>query len=221
MEKTALVIGATGLVGRQLVKLLLEDERYAWIKVFARRPTGFSSNKLEEHLVDFGQIETWKDQITGDVVFSAMGTTLAKAGSRKAQYLIDYTYQFEFAKAARQNGVLACVLVSSMGADARSKIFYLRMKGEMEEAAKSLNFSTCIVLRPGPLTGKREEFRFGERLGIGAVRIANKLGFFKLYRPITGEQAAKAMIMAADFSPKGFEVLDSSTLFHLAGIHNM
>lgn len=220
MGKTALVIGATGLVGRQLVNLLLDDARYEKVKVFSRRTTGISSPKLEERIVDFGLVESWKEFVVGDVLFSALGTTLARAGSKGAQYKVDFTFQYDFARIAAQNGVPALILVSSLGADILSKFFYMRMKGELEQAVRDLNFPGCVILRPGPLAGKREDFRLAEMLGVRAIRLLNKVGFLKAYEPISGLQVAKAMIKSADFANNGFEIFHSETLFYLAGLYD-
>src|SRR5579875_633123 len=129
--KTALVIGATGLVGTHLVKQLLADDRFAKVKTFVRRLTNAGNHKLKPHLIDFSQLQLSKQAITGDVLFSALGTTLRQAGSKEEQYKIDYTYQYNFAKIAAENGVGTLVLVSSAGASPKANIFYSRMKGEL------------------------------------------------------------------------------------------
>src|ERR1700743_749739 len=113
--KTAIVIGATGLVGSELTRLLINDSRYERVKIFVRKPTGITSDKLEEHIVDFGEPDKWKRFVTGDVLYSALGTTLRAAGSKDEQYKVDYTYQYRFAKIAAANGVSAYVLISAAG----------------------------------------------------------------------------------------------------------
>lgn len=196
--KTALLIGATGLVGDYLLRQLLTDDRFACIKVFARRPTGYQNpGKLEEHLVDFDQPELWQEHLRGDVLFSTLGTTLHQAGGQKAQYQVDYTYQFRTAEAAAQNGVPTYVLVSSAGADAESFVFYSRMKGELERAVKRLPFQRIRILQPGMLAGTRGTPRLGERLALPLAALASKLPGLHQYRPIHGREVAQAMINAA------------------------
>src|SRR4030066_986146 len=138
--KTAIVIGATGLIGKHLTKFLLDDPAYSSVKVFVRRTLNISNPKLEEHVVDFDEISIWKDKITGDELYSAMGTTIKKAGSKEAQYKIDFTYQYECAKAASENGVGKYLLISSAGANIKSGHFYLRMKGELDKKVSELPF---------------------------------------------------------------------------------
>src|ERR1700761_7880367 len=113
--KTAIVIGATGLVGKQLVQQLLKDTRFEQVKIFVRKSTGISNSKLQEHVVDFDQPDTFKRALTGDVLYSALGTTLSAAGSKDAQYKVDYTYQYQVAKTAAANGVKEYVLISAAG----------------------------------------------------------------------------------------------------------
>lgn len=195
MNKTAIVIGATGLVGRQLLQQLLADESFSKVKIFVRRSTGVSHPKLEEHMINFDQIEASRSEVTGDVLFSCLGTTLKQAGGKEQQYKVDFTYQYEFAQAAKENGVPAYVLVSSASANAASRIFYTRIKGELEDAVKKLGFEKTIIVQPSVLQGDRETERMGEKMG---GKIINSLGkilpFLKKYRSISGEQVAKAML---------------------------
>lgn len=197
--KTAIVIGATGLVGKHITQKLLNDNRYEKVKVFGRRPVGINNPKLEEHIVDFGNIELWKNQLTGDELYSAMGTTIKKAGSKEAQYKIDFTYQYEAANAASESGVKKYLLVSSMGANSKSSNFYLQMKGSLDEKVQQLNFNQIFIFRPSILVGERSEKRFGESLGIKiAGTITKIIPALKKYRPIETSQVAEAMIKSAN-----------------------
>jgi len=194
-KKKAIVIGATGLIGKDLIKLLLNDDEYGLVKVFSRRPTGKSHQKLKEYIVDFDNLKTWQDELKGDVLFSALGSTRQTAGSKEAQYKVDYTYQYNIAKAAAQNRVRNYILVSTAGAHPTSKLFYTRIKGELEEAVKALPFEHVTIFRPSILIGVREKERTGEKIG---VALGNALVSFvaplKKYRPIPGHIVAEAMI---------------------------
>ncbi|MBW2637459.1 MAG: NAD(P)H-binding protein [Deltaproteobacteria bacterium] len=199
MKKKAIILGATGLVGRNLVKLLLDDDRYEGVTVFVRRSTGSLHPKLTEHSVDFDNPGPWEALVTGEDLFSCLGTTIKKAGSKDAQYTIDYTYQYRTAKAAAENGVTTYVLVSSSGANPHSRIFYSRIKGELDRHVKGLPFQTVCILKPSVLMGEREEKRTGESLGVFLGKILIPLiPPLKKYRPIPAETVAKAMIKAAN-----------------------
>lgn len=131
----AIVIGATGAVGKDLVEQLLADESVEQVHIFVRRdPQLGTPTKLVTHVVDFNQPQAWQHLVQGDVLFSCMGTTLKAAGSQAAQYTVDYTYQFNFAEAAARNQVPALVLLSAAKANAQSRLFYMRIKGELEVA---------------------------------------------------------------------------------------
>ncbi len=198
MGKTACVIGATGLVGRELVRQLLEHPDYGTVRVFIRRPTGASDPKLDERVVDFAAPETWHGALEGDALFSAMGTTIKQAGSKDAQYKVDYTYQWEAASAAAANGVPRLLLVSSTGADPSSRIFYSRMKGELDAAVSGLPFEQVAIFRPSLLVGAREVPRAGERAAEVAFKAVGWLPGLKRYRPISGEEVARGMLTVAD-----------------------
>lgn len=192
--KTAIVIGATGLVGKHLVKLLLDDERYIAVKVFVRRPTSIFHSKLEEEIVNFDKLDDWRHRLTGDELFSSLGTTIKKAGSKEAQYKIDFTYQFKIAEAAALNGMENYFLVSSAGANAVSKNFYLRIKGELEEQIEMLSFKKYVIIQPSLLLGQREETRHGEKIASVIMPLVTKvIPALKKYRPIEGLTVAKAL----------------------------
>jgi uncharacterized protein YbjT (DUF2867 family) len=196
--KIALLIGATGLVGDYLLRQLLSDNRFSTVKVFTRRPTGYQNPaKLKEHIVDFEEPEKWQHLLTGDVLFSALGTTLRQAGSQSAQFKVDYTYQYRTAEAAAQNGVKTCVLVSSASADPDSFVFYTRMKGELERAVKRLPFQRIRIIQPGMLAGSRQQPRLTERIALPVVALIAHLPGLAPYRPIHGREVAQAMINAA------------------------
>lgn len=214
--KKALVIGATGLVGSQLVKRLLRDERFGEVEAFLRRSTGLSDPGLKEHLVDFDRPEQWQHLIKGDALFSALGTTRKKAGGKQEQWKVDYHYQFQFAAAAARNAVLVLVLVSSVGADPHSRFFYARMKGRLEQDVKSLLFRRLVIIRPGPLSGQREEPRPMEKAGLALMDLLNRAGLMRKYRPIAGEMVARAMINACFDERTGVIVYSAGELFPLA-----
>ncbi|WBO86229.1 NAD(P)H-binding protein [Hymenobacter yonginensis] len=195
---TALLIGATGLVGDYTLRQLLSDTRFDRIKVFTRRPTGYHNpERLEEHLVDFDQPQQWQHLLTGDVLFSALGTTLGQAGSTAGQYKVDYTYQFQTAEAAAQNGVATYVLVSSASADPEAFVFYTRMKGELERAIKRLPFQRIRIIQPGMLAGSRHTPRLSERIALPLADLIARVPGLQQYRPIHGREVAQAMINAA------------------------
>lgn len=206
MMRTAIVIGATGLVGRHLTEQLLRDRRFELVKIFVRRSTGINNSKLQEHVVDFDNPDGWKKLVTGDVLYSAMGTTLRQAGSKEAQYKTDYTYQYQVAKVAAANGVPEYVLVSAAGSSPDSSVFYSRIKGELERDVQKLPFETIHIIRPGMLAGEREKVRTGEQLGVGVLNIISLIPGLKKLRPIQGGEVARAMLNA--------------TFRHVVGIHS-
>lgn len=192
--RTAIVLGATGLTGKQLVRLLLADKRFSSVKTFVRKPSGINDNKLAEHVIDFEKPAQWSDLVRGDVLFSALGTTLKVAGSKEAQYRVDHTYQYQFAKAASENGVPVYVLVSAAMASARARLFYPKMKGELERDIRELPFRNIHIMQPGMLAGDRQEYRAGEKIGIKVLKFLNGLGILKSQKPIDVAILAKAMI---------------------------
>ena len=206
--KKALIIGATGRVGAELTRQLLEDKNYGEIVSFVRRASGVSHPKLTEHIVDFDKPESWKGLVTGDVLFSAMGTTIANAKTKDNQYKVDFTYQYETVRMASENGVPVYVLVSSAGASSRAVAFYMNMKGELEDAVKKLPFQYLHIFRPGQLDGDRKENRSGERIALKLMYVINKAGIARRYRPIHATQLAKAMITAAGTTSSGTYTLD-------------
>jgi uncharacterized protein YbjT (DUF2867 family) len=189
----ALVIGATGAVGKDLIDQLLKDDAFQSIIAFVRRPLAVENPKLTVHIIDFDHPEQWQNLLQGDVLFSCLGTTIKAAGSQEAQWKVDYTYQYEAAKAACANGVEAYALVSSIGASPKAKFFYTRMKGELEEAVKKLGFPACFILQPPSLVRKGSD-RFGEKAGVVALKAFNAIGLMRAYKPMPTEEVAAAMV---------------------------
>ena len=211
----ALVIGATGATGRDLVNQLLTDKVYDEVNVFVRRPLEVESPKLKTHIVDFEKPEEWKDLVNGDVAFSCLGTTLKDAGSKEAQRKVDYDYQYNFAKAAKENEVEDYILVSSYGANPKSKIFYSRMKGELEQSIKDLHFNKLTIFQPGMLERKDSE-RTGEVLGGKIIKFANKFGVLTQQKPLPTAVLAKAMINSSKIKSYGYSKIKLGSIFSFA-----
>ena len=204
----AIVIGSTGMVGTQLIKLLIENDEFSEIVSLVRRESGFNHVKLKEHIIDFDQSENWSNLVKGDVLFSTLGTTIAQAKTKDAQFKVDFTYQFTVAEIAAKNGVSKYVLISSAGADSKSKIFYSKIKGELEDAVQSLPFEVISILRPGQLDGNRSEKRIGEKIALSVMYGLNNLGLFMRYQPIQAVQVARAMINAVNKTQSASYSLD-------------
>lgn len=202
----AIVIGATGAVGKDLVEELLSRREYEKIITFTRRPLDIKSEKIESYIIDFDRPSDWAHLVKGDVLFSALGTSLKQAGSKEAQYRIDHDYQLSFAKAARENGVPHVVLVSSLGANRSSSIFYLKLKGLIERDVEALQFPRLSVLRPPSLIRKHAK-RSAETVSVKLFQLANALGLFKTMAPVPTESMARKMADLGLETKKGLEIL--------------
>lgn len=197
MEKIAIVIGASGLVGIEIVKQLLLDSDYTLVKLFLRKEIPFIHSKLQQCIVDFNKLDTSSDLIKGDVVFCCMGTTIKVAGSQDAFVKVDYSYVLNFAQLSKRNGIEKFIVVSSLGADKNSSNFYLKVKGDVETDLARLKFKNLIIVRPSMLLGNRKEFRLGELIG---KKIMKGLAFLfvgklKKYKAIEASAVAKAMLL--------------------------
>ena len=193
----ALVLGASGATGRELFKLLLDDSNFNQVSVFVRNVPKISDEKLKIHKIDFTKLTEYKYLIKGDILFSALGTTKKDAGGKKEQYLVDYTYQYEFAKIASENGIANYSLVSSTGANANSSFFYPKIKGELEESVKKLNFKKIDIFQPPMLIRQPDLMRSGEKSGIKFLNAVNKIGFLKSQKPLNVKDLALKMIKEA------------------------
>lgn len=211
----ALIIGATGATGKDLLKLLLEDNYYTEVCIFVRKNTGLTHPRLTEHVVSFDKPEAWEDLVHGNVAFSCLGTTLKDAGSKTNQWKIDYDYQLQFAKAAKKNGVSKFILVSAFGAKPDSKVFYSKMKGQLEEDIKKLSFESLTIFKPGMLVRKKTN-RIMEVIGSKIITLLNRFGIFRSQKPLPTATLAQAMSNASKLNSKELLIVKLEEIFTLA-----
>ncbi len=212
--RTALLLGASGLIGGHCLDLLLRDEAYDQVIALVRKPLSITHPKLTQHSVDFDRLHDFAHFLKADDVYCCLGTTIKKAGSQEAFRKVDFTYAHEAAQLVASNGATQFLLVSSLGADAKSSVFYSRVKGEIEAAISALNFQSVSIFRPSLLLGERAEFRLAERL---AEPVAKALSFFlfgglRKYRPIEARMVAAAMIEIAKEKNQGVSFFESDQI---------
>lgn len=210
----AIIIGATGAVGRDLLEQLLASENYERVDAFVRRPLDVQHDKLCVHVIDFEKPETWRQDVTGDsdsVLFSCLGTTLKQAGGQKPQWRVDHDYQLEFARAAAENGVGEYALVSSMGAKARSMNFYMRMKGTLEDEVKALPFRHITIVQPPSLIRKNSD-RWAETASVRILLALNRIGLLRSVAPMPTEEVAACMLRHAGNGKTGVEVITNQEI---------
>lgn len=215
-KKTAIVLGATGLTGGLLVKRLIADDRYSKIKLFSRSKSNESSSKVDEFIGDLLQLEDFRPEFTGDVIFCCIGTTKAKTKDQEKYKAIDYGIPLAAAKLAKANKIDTIVIISSMGADTKSSIFYSRTKGEMERDVLSQEIDHTYLLRPSLITGNRKEKRSMEKIGAAIFKVLGFLliGPLKKYRAIEADSIAAAMIRLDNTRPTQ-NVFESNELVSL------
>lgn len=214
--KVAIVLGATGLIGKHLIDELINNGSFTQIIAITRRPVDYSSDKVTNRVIDFNQMEQYADCFVGDALFSCLGTTKSQAGSIEAQRKVDVDYQFEAAQLALKGGVKHILLVSSSGANAKSNAPYLKMKGELEDKVSALAFEKTSIVQPSLLIGSRDHFRLGESLASYVMPILCILPPLAKYKPITGMQVAKKMIHIADNQLEKTAVYKLDELFSLS-----
>jgi uncharacterized protein YbjT (DUF2867 family) len=217
-RRTALLVGATGLVGGHCLRLLLADPEWVGVTTFARRRIAISNAKLVARMVDFDRLGQLSGFPRVSDVFCCLGTTIARAGSQSEFYKVDFTYVTEVARLAAVSGARQIFLVSALGADPSSHVFYSRVKGEVEEAVRRLPFDGIHVFRPSLLAGHRAERRPAERLGLGLASALSfaLLGPLRKYRPVPAADVARAMVAVARQEIRGAVVYDSERIAEIA-----
>jgi uncharacterized protein YbjT (DUF2867 family) len=208
----ALIIGATGATGKDLLNILLKDQDYTEVVIFVRRTSGIGHSKLVEILTDFDKLEEVSEHIKGDILFSCLGTTLKAAGSKEKQWHIDYEIPLKFAEIARRNGIPKVVLLSAYGASTTSNVFYSKMKGKLEEGINSLAFDQYIIFRPGLLLRKGTD-RLGERITASLLKFLNGLGLIRKFRPLTTSTLADKLAKAPKVLTVGKHIIELDKIF--------
>ncbi len=203
----ALIIGATGATGRDLVNVLLQDPDYTEVVAFVRRPSTLSHHKYTEVATDFNNLDAVSGTIRGDVWFSCLGTTLKVAGSKQKQWEIDHDIPLKFAQIAKQNGVATAVVVSAYGASIASAAFYSRLKGQLDEDIENLGFDRTVLFRPGLLL-RKDSNRSGERMSAQALHFLNSLGLLRRFRPLPTSLLAEKLAKAPKVCAFGRHVIE-------------
>lgn len=210
MSRTALVAGATGLVGRHVLERLLAGDGWSHVVTVGRRTTDQHHEKLEQRVLDLGELETGGNLPPVDDVFCCLGTTIKQAGSQPAFRRVDHAFVVGLARAGLRAGATQFLLVSAIGADPHSRVFYSRVKGETESAIRKLPYPALQIFRPSLLLGERPEFRLGERIAMLGAPVLRALLFGPLrrYRPIQAATVARAMVTIAREAPRGPNVFE-------------
>jgi uncharacterized protein YbjT (DUF2867 family) len=207
-KRTALLVGATGLVGSHCLELLGSDPGYERVIALVRRKiAGPTSPKVEQHLIDFDHLDQLPASVRAEDVFCALGTTIKQAGSEAAFRKVDLDYPVRIAQVMLDRGAQQFIVVSSLGANPKARVMYSRVKGEMEAAVSALAYRSITIVRPSLLLGERKEFRLGEEL-------AKRVGFLMTasYKPVHARKVAAAMIAAAKRRSPGTHIVDSAAI---------
>jgi uncharacterized protein YbjT (DUF2867 family) len=218
MGKTALVAGATGLIGGELLQLALASGRYDQVTALVRKPIDFTHSKLVQEVVDYEQLSEYSSVVHVDDVFCCLGTTIKVAKTKEAFLKVDKGYPLQLAQLAKEQDASQFLIVTAMGASSSSSVFYNRVKGETEEALKSMGLPALHIFRPSLLLGERKEYRLGERMGTviaKALRFA-MVGGLEKYRPIEAKAVARAMLYVAGTQTGGQHTYASDEIAKLA-----
>lgn len=219
--KSALLAGATGLVGGYVLRRLLAHPSYSRVEILARRESPIRDPKLTQRIVDFARLDARVSGIAPDEVFCCLGTTIRQAGSEEAFRRVDYDYPLALARLAKAVGANKFLMVSALGANPKSAVFYNRVKGEVEQAIAAVGLPAACFFRPSILLGPRAESRLGEKIGIAVGKLIAPLliGGLRKYRPIHADTVAAAMVYAANYDvPAG--AIESDAIARLASLES-
>ncbi|ASS74792.1 oxidoreductase [Tumebacillus algifaecis] len=209
--KSALLVGASGLVGGELLTQLLHSDSYQKVTLFVRKPLPQSHPKLEQVVVDFDNLPTYSEHIHVSDLFCCLGTTIKTAKTKEAFRKVDYEYPLELARLAKTHGVEKYLIISSIGANAKSSFFYNQVKGQIESDLRTLDLPSLHIFRPSILLGDRKEFRLGEQFGTVMSKSLTPL-LPRKYRPIHGRTVAAAMLQTALAGPGGVHIYESDRI---------
>tara|TARA_B100001093_G_C26813051_1_gene1008371 strand:- start:357 stop:1010 length:654 start_codon:yes stop_codon:yes gene_type:complete len=216
MNKTVTLFGSTGLIGGEVLKLLINDNYFEKINIVSRIKINVDSKKIKNYIIDFSKIEDYKKVINKDhVVIASIGTTQSKVNFNKIEYRkVDYDILLNIAKACKSNKASSFSFVSSAGANEKSKNFYLKLKGEIENSIMKIGLKSCLIFRPSLLLGKRNEFRFGEIIG---QKIMPLLSFLMKsdYKPIKAIDVAKSIVNESK------KIITGNKIYHYSEIKNL
>jgi uncharacterized protein YbjT (DUF2867 family) len=215
MTKKALIAGATGLIGKELVALLLSDPHYEQVIALVRKPMPIQHTKLVQHLTDFDHLEEVSELFRDAAdVFCTLGTTIKVAKTKAAFRKVDYEYPVRLARLAMQNGAQQFLIVTAMGANRDSGIFYNQVKGQVEEEIRGIGLPALHIFRPSLLLGDRAESRLGEQIGsvLAGILTPFMVGGLRKYRPIHVKTVARAMVHTARTQVKGYHVYSSEEI---------
>jgi uncharacterized protein YbjT (DUF2867 family) len=220
VKKTAIILGATGLTGSILLNKLLKDNRYETITLFSRKKIEGLPKKVKQFIGSILELNNFKEDFKADEVFCCIGTTAKKTPNKETYKSIDYGIPVTAAKLSKDNEIKTFLVVSALGANAKSSIFYNKTKGEMEQAVLSENIKNTYILRPSIIGGNRNEIRIGEKIGLAIFKIFQPLFFGKLkkYRIIKAEHIAQAMINLANTNVTK-QIINSEKIKQIATIN--
>jgi uncharacterized protein YbjT (DUF2867 family) len=212
--KSALIAGSTGLVGSELLQYILDRTAYEKVKLFVRRPLTIKHPKLEQIVVDFDHLDQYKENFQVDDVYCCLGTTIKKAKTKEAFQKVDQAYPLELARLSAESGVQKFLIISSMGADPKSSIFYSRVKGQVEAELQRLNLTSLHIFRPSLLLGERQEFRLGEKVAevLAPIYSFALVGAMRKYKPIQAKDVAFAMYLTAQKPLTGTFIYESDQI---------